>query len=52
MLNILGAEINTSEESLEELEEMRDTLQDIVNQLNHEINGRKIASHKYSSTSN
>lgn len=51
MLNILGAEIDTSKESLEELENLRDTLQDIVNQLNYEITGRKIASHKYNSNS-
>lgn len=51
MLNILGDEIDTSKESLEELEDLRDALQDVVNQLNHEITARKIASHKYNSNS-
>ena len=51
MLNILEDKIDTSKASLEELEELRNIFQNIVQQLNHEINGRKIASHKYSSLS-
>lgn len=51
MYDFFGVKIDTSKMTLEELEENRTKVQDLLTNLNHEIVLRKMANYKYSNSS-
>lgn len=52
MYDLFGVKIDTSKMTLEELEETRTKVQDLLTNLNHEIVLRKMANYKYHHSSN
>lgn len=51
MYDFFGVKIDTSKMNLEELEETRTKVQDLLTNLNHEIVLRKMANYKYQNSS-
>lgn len=51
MYNFMGVKIDTTKMTMEELEETRAKVQDLLANLNHEIVLRKMANYKYSNSS-
>lgn len=52
MYNFFGVKFDTTKMSMEELEEIRTKVQDLLTNLNHEIVLRKMANYKHTYSSN